>query len=166
MSASGLNKHQRIIARERTTQAALLSLHHAAELHYTMGSERWEGITQHLVAQHGHYPKHADCSAFATWCLWNGLYVPFKVNDVVNRDSWNGGYTGTMAQHGLRVQHEGDVIRGDCVLYGPKPTYEHVAIVVGRHKGKLMVVSNGSEPGPFLLPFDYRSDVGQIRRYI
>jgi hypothetical protein len=29
-----------------------------------------------------------------------------------------------------------------------------------------MVISHGSEPGPFDLAYNYRSDVLQIRRYI
>ena len=166
MSVSGLTRDQRIIARDRTTQAALLGLHHAPALHYTQGPARWEGIAKHLVARHGHYPTHADCSAFATWCLWNGLRLPFGLGDIVNGDKWAGGFTGTMAEHGREVVHVRNVLPGDCVLYGPGAPFEHVAIVVGQKNGKPVVVSNGSEPGPFLLPYDYRPDVGQIRRYI
>lgn len=170
---SGLTRPQRHIARERAMQAALLGLHHASELHYTQGSERWEGINHHDVASKGQYPKHADCSAFATWCLWNGMYLPFGVHDVVNGQGWEAGYTGTMKDHGIEVVHVVNVIRGDLVLYGPKGDPEHVAIVVG-HKGGVVgsrgrspiVVSNGSEAGPFLLDYNYRSDVGEIRRYI
>lgn len=165
MSAtSGLNRQQRAIARERTVQAAMLGLRHAREVHYTQDARRWEGINQHLVAAHGHFPDHADCSAYATWCLWNGLKLPFGVGDIVNGANWSAGFTGTMAQHGELVTHH--YRRGDLVLYGGPPNYEHVAIVVGRKDGKLIVVSHGSEGGPYLLPFDYRHDVGQIRRYI
>jgi hypothetical protein len=39
-------------------------------------------------------------------------------------------------------------------------------MVVGHRKGVPIVVSHGSEAGPFLLPYNYRSDDGQIRRYI
>lgn len=166
MSVSGLTRPQRHIARERTTQAALLGLHHAAELHYTQDSQRWEGIHNHDIAAKGQYPKHADCSSFATWCLWNGMHLPFGTGDVVNGTNWTAGYTGTMAQHGREVLHLKNVIRGDCVLYGPAPTFEHVAIVVGHQNGVPMVVSNGSEAGPFFLRYNYRSDVGQIRRFI
>lgn len=165
---AGLSSCERAIARDRTVHAALLGLHHAPALHYTQGPKRWEGIARQLVARKGDYPRHADCSAFATWCLWNGLYLAFGIGDVVNGEHWKAGYTGTMAEHGREVVHLGKVLPGDCVLYGAAPTYEHVAIVVGRrkHDDKPLVVSNGSDPGPYLLPFDYRHDVGQVRRYI
>lgn len=166
MSVSGLAKCQRAIARDRTVHAALLGLHHAPALHYTQGPQRWEGIARHKVARKDEFPLHADCSAFATWCLWNGLHLPFGLADVVNGASWTAGYTGTMAQHGREVTHVKNALPGDCVLYGPAPTYEHVAIVVAVKAGVPMVVSHGSEPGPFFLRYNYRSDVGQIRRYI
>jgi hypothetical protein len=162
---SGLRHDQRVIARHLTVHAALVGLRHAPAVHYTQGSERWEGIAQRKIAAAGEYPRHADCSAFATWCLWNGLHLPFGVKDVVNGLHWDAGFTGTMAANGRRVEHLDNVRRGDCVLYGAGPTYEHVAIVVGRKNGKPVVVSHGSEPGPFLLPFDYRPPA-QIRRYI
>jgi hypothetical protein len=38
--------------------------------------------------------------------------------------------------------------------------------VVGRQDGVPMVVSHGSEEGPFFIRYDYRSDVMQFRRYI
>jgi cell wall-associated NlpC family hydrolase len=163
---TALSLEQRTLARHRTVQAALLGLHHAPALHYTQGSERWEGIAHGRVAHKGEYPTHADCSAFATWCLWNGLHLGLGLPDVVNGTHWGSGYTGTMAQHGRQIMHLGRVLPGDCVLYGPAPTYEHVAIVVGVKNDVPMVVSHGSEPGPFLLPFSYRSDAGQFRRYI
>lgn len=164
--ASGLNPHDSNIARDRATQAALLGLHHAKELHYTQGPDRWEGIAKRLLARLGQFPTHADCSAFATWCLWNAL-SPFKTGDIVNGQHWQGGFTGTMAQHGIHILHPINTRRGDCVLYGAGPNFEHVAIVVTHDKnGMPLVVSNGSEGGPYFLPYNYRSDVGQIRRYI
>lgn len=164
---TALNLAQRTLARDRAVQAALLGLHHASAIHYSQGSGRWQGIAGHKVARKGQYPTVADCSAFATWCLWNGLHLGLGIKaDVVNGCSWNAGYTGTMAQHGREVLHLKNVLPGDCVLYGPAPTYEHVAIVVANKNGKPVVVSHGSEAGPFLLPYNYRSDVGQIRRYV
>jgi hypothetical protein len=72
-----------------------------------------------------------------------------------------------MLNHGKRVVHLSNVIRGDCVLYGrPGSTGAHTAIIVGRLKGTPMVVSHGSEAGPFYLPYNYRSDIMSIRRYI
>lgn len=165
MSVSGLNRDQRAIARHLVTQAALLGHRHAAAIHYTQSSERWEGIDSHRIAAAGQYARHFDCSSFATWCLWNGLHLPFGVPDVVNGLSWSAGFTGTMAAHGRRVDHVANARRGDCVLYGAGPNYEHTAVIVGRKRGELLVVSHGSEPGPFLLPYDYRTPA-QIRRYI
>ena len=165
MSVSGLSRCERHIARDRAVQAAMLGLHHAPALHYTMGPQRWEGINKRLIARKGHFPTHADCSAFFTWCIWNGV-LPFHLDDIVNGAAWKGGFTGTMAENGREVLHVKNVIRADGVLYGPGPPYEHTAIVVGHRAGKPLVISNGSEGGPYLLPFDYRSDVGEIRRYI
>lgn len=166
MSVSRLNQRQGHVARVLTTQAALLGYHHASEIHYTQGSERWSGINKHLIAAKGQFPREADCSAFVTWCLWNSLRLRFGLQDIVNGSNWDAGYTGTLAQHGREVHHVHNVIHGDVVLYGPAPTYEHTAIVVG-HRNKIpQVVSHGSELGPYLLPYNYRSDANMIRRYI
>ncbi len=168
-SVSGLSKTHRIQARDRAVNAAMLALRHAPEIHYTQGPARWEGIRADLNARLGEYPRNADCSALATWCLWNGLFIPFKVRDTVNGAGWLAGYTGTMLSHGKRVEHLVNVQRADCVIYGrPGSTGAHTAIVVGRRKsdGKIMCVSHGSEGGPYYVAFDYRSDIMQIRRYI
>jgi hypothetical protein len=168
-SASGLGPGHRLRARERATQAALLHLAHASQIHYVHPKnpvgDRWEGIHKHLNARRGEFAKHADCSSFATWCLWNALFLGFNLGDVVNGAGWTGGYTGTMRSHGLRVQHEANLLRGDCVHYGPSPG-EHVAIVVGKQGGVPMVVSHGSEECPCFVRYDYRPDVAEFRRYI
>jgi hypothetical protein len=52
------------------------------------------------------------------------------------------------------------------VIYGSGPPGVHCAVVVDIVNGIPMVISHGSEPGPFYLAYDYRSDVLQIRRYI
>ena len=87
-SVSGLSAHHRQQAKARTVQAATLGLHNAARLHYTQDGRRWRGIDAHKVAARGQYPTQADCSSFATWCLWNGLFVPFGVRDTVNGARW------------------------------------------------------------------------------
>lgn len=166
MSVSGLDRHQRHVCRQLGVRAAMLGLHHASELHYTQGPERWEGVAHRLDPRRGQFPKHADCSSFATWCVSIGLREVFHLRDIVNGDDWQGGYTGTLAQNGRRVQHLHNVLHCDLVLYGAGPTYDHVAVIVGHDNRTPLVVSNGSEAGPFLLPYNYRSDVGQIRRYI
>lgn len=165
-SISGLNQVQRHTARVTSVNAMLLLLHHAPAVHYSQGSERWSGIDKGLVAAKGQYPTECDCSASTSWALWNGLHVKFGVHDIVNGTNWKSGYTGTQAGHGREVIHHDRSIRADLVLYGEGPTFEHVAMVAGHQNGKLMVISQGSEPGPFLLPYDYRPDVGEIRRYI
>jgi hypothetical protein len=165
-SASGLSRDQRIRCRDRAVQAAQLALAHAPQVHYTQGAKRWDGITKRRDARLGQFPTHADCSSFATWCLWNGLVLRFGLGDIVNGAGWRAGYTGTMLGHGKRVRHSANALRGDCVIYGSGPPGQHVAIIVARQSGVPMVISHGSEPGPFYLRFDYRSDVLEIRRYI
>lgn len=166
-SPSGLTRHQRVVARDRAVQAAMLGYRNRGSVHYTQdASLRWEGIRQNLVARHGQFPRHADCSAYTTWCLWNGLYVPFNVGDIINGQHWRYGWTGTQAQHGRVISHVRNARRGDLVLYGPGAPFKHVAIVVDVSKDVPVVVSHGSENGPYLLPYNYRSDVGEIRRYI
>ena len=172
-SVSGLSRQQRSRARERAVQAALLGLHNKDEVRYTdpdVASEaalRRDGIKNSRRARLGHFPRHSDCSSFATWCLWNALFLPFGLDDVVNGASWTGGFTGTMLSHGKRVRHAKNARRGDCVLYGDEGTSgSHVTIIVGHKEGVPMVVSHGSDDGPFFLKFDYRDDVMQIRRYI
>jgi hypothetical protein len=64
------------------------------------------------------------------------------------------------------VRHVENVKQADCVFYGTEWPGKHVAIVVGRQGGVPMVVSHGSEEGPFFVRYNYRPDVLQIRRYI
>jgi hypothetical protein len=147
--------------RDRVVQAAKLGLAHKGDVHYTQGSERWDGITKKRNAALGQFPRHADCSSFVTWCLWNGLFLAFGLPDNVNGTNWKSGFTGTLRTHGWKLDPDEGPIRGDCVLYDPP----HVAIVVSRQNGVPMVISNGGEGGPYFLRFNYRHPV-QIRRYI
>lgn len=145
-----------------TKQAALLGYHNAPAVHYTQGPSRWQGIDNHLRAWRGQYPNYADCSSYATWCLWQGL-GHFHLDDIVNGADWRAGYTGTMLQHGRTVR--GRLKVGDCVIYGqPGSTGAHVAIVVDSRAR--LVVSHGSEGGPYLIAYNYRGDIQSIRRYI
>jgi hypothetical protein len=159
VSVSGLSaKHVRQ-AVDGTLQAAVLGLHHAPSIHYTQGAQRWSGIAGHRDASRGQYPSWADCSAYVTWCYWNGLYLRGHHSDIVNGQNWRAGYTGTMLEHGRRVASP---IPGDAIIYGSGWPGEHVALFTGGG----LVVSHGSEAGPLLLPWRYRSDVLSIRRYI
>lgn len=165
-SVSGLPRRDRAVARELIARAAFLGLNNRGKMHYTQSPrERWEGIHQNLKAHRGQYPRHADCSSYATWCVWNGL-DHFSIHDTVNGLGWKAGYTGTMLAHGKRVRHEGNYLRGDCVIYGHGGTGAHTAIIVGCRNGTPFVVSQGSEMGPFFLPYNYRSDIMQVRRYV
>lgn len=162
-SASGLSDRHRIEARTRAVNAAILGLAHAPEIHYTQDARRWQGIADTRYSAHGEFPNYADCSAFVTWCLWNGLWVPFRVRDTVNDQGWRAGYTGTMLEHGKRVVHPENMIRGDAVIYGvPGTTGRHTALYIGGG----LVISHGSEGGPYKLRWNYRNDVQEIRRYI
>jgi cell wall-associated NlpC family hydrolase len=162
-SVSGLSYDHRIEARDRVMIAAELGLRRASSLSYTQdAADRWDGITRELNAKMGECPRTADCSSFATWCLWNGLHIPFHVRDTVNGASWRYGYTGSMVNHGKRVLHRENWLRADLVLYGdPFGRSGHVAVYVGGGK----VISFGGDPGPRLLPADYRP-IAQVRRYI
>lgn len=161
-SVSGLSPTHRIRARDLAMQAAFLALRHAPDVHYTQTLRRWDGINQNLKAWRGEYPRYADCSSFATWCLWNGL-DHYGVRDTVNGLNWKAGYTGTMLDHGKPVVHESNIMRGDLALYGtPGTSGKHVAICIGGG----LVISHGSEGGPYKLSMHYRSDLMQVRRYI
>jgi hypothetical protein len=165
-SASGLTRDQRIRCRDRVVQAAKLTLANKEHVHYTEDARRWDGIENKRNAELGQFPIYSDCSSFATWCLWNGLLLRFGLSDIVNGADWKAGYTGTMLDHGMAVRYPSSALPGDCVLYGSGPPGVHVAVVVGVVNVVPMVISHGSEPGPYYLAYNYRSDVLQIRRYI
>ena len=166
-SVSGLSAKNRVRARDRVVQAAMLGYKNKAQVRYTQGGARWSGINGKKKSRSGQFPRYADCSSYATWCIWNGIFVSFKCRDTVNGASWKAGYTGTMLSHGKPVRKLANVLRGDCVIYGrPGSKGAHTAIVVGKKNGVPMVISHGSDSGPHYLPYNYRSDVMQIRRYI
>ena len=160
-----LNSQQQQTARARVVQAAQLAYHHAPIVHYTQTALRWQGIDRHLDASKGQYPNYCDCSSFASWCLWNALWLTFGMEDVVNGAAWQAGYTGTMLGHG-RTVNASEMLAGDCVLYGSGFPGHHTAICVGRSGSTPMVISHGSESGPHYLVWNYRSDVMSCRRYI
>jgi cell wall-associated NlpC family hydrolase len=166
-SVSGLSEAKRRKARELTVQAAMLGYRQKIKIHYTTKvSLRWEGIDDDRQAAAGEYPEYVDCSSFVTWCEWNGLWVPFKARDTVNGAGWRWGNTASMLKNGKRVVHLANVLPADVVIYGDGGGGKHASIVVGRREGVPMVVSHGSEGGPYYLTWDYRKDVMQIRRFI
>lgn len=137
---------------------------HAPSLHYTQGPRRWEGIDKELNPLKGECPDYADCSSFATWVLWSVIHHHYGIErDLVNGHRWQAGYTGTIVSHGKRVRHRINWRRGDLILYGdPFGATGHVAVYVGNG----MVVSHGSEGGPYLIRWNYRSDFHSCRRFI
>jgi hypothetical protein len=165
-----LTRDERKRARNLAAKAALLGYRNRGSIHYTQGQMRWSGISGHRDARLGQFPAYADCSAYATWCLWNGLFLPYEEPDCVNALFWRYGNTGSMIRQGRAIKWSGSMRKGDCVFYayrGTTPT--HVAIMVGRQpdhsKGTPMVVSHGSESGPLYLPYNYRRIV-QVRRFV
>lgn len=159
MSVSGLSHAHVRQAVDATLQAAIVALHNARHQRYTQGGARWSGIDRHRDASRGQFPPFSDCSAFVTWCLWNGLYLRGHHSDIVNGQRWEAGYTGTLLEHGHRVSSP---IPGDAIIYGSGFPGKHVALYTGAG----LVVSHGGDPGPLLLPWRYRADVLSIRRYI
>jgi hypothetical protein len=164
---SGLNGREKIKARSLTAHAMDLGLKRAPAIHYTQNGRRWDGIRLLLKAWKGKFPHYADCSAFVTWCLWNGL-DHYSIGDIVNGQKWAGGYTGTLLEHGFEIHKWRHCRRGDVVIYGNGGTGKHTAIVRRLHPitRKPYVVSHGSESAPYYLPIDYRSDIMCVRRYI
>lgn len=166
-SVSGLSDAKRAKARELAVQAAMLGYRNKVRIRYTTKvSVRWEGIDKDYEAAAGEYPKNTDCSGFVSWCEWNGLWVPFHARDTLNGGAWKWGNTASMLRNGKRVVHLANVLPADYVIYGDGGGGKHAAIVVGRREGVPMVVSHGSDGGPYYLTWDYRKDVMQFRRCI
>ena len=157
-----LTKKQLAAARNRAIVAAQTGLKNAAALHYSEGSDRWQGIQNHDIPPK--FPTEADCSSFVTWCLWNALN-PLGIKDVVNGSGWKAGYTGTLLKHGKKIDIH-SAIPGDVIIYGaPGSTGAHTVIVVTAGPNPT-VISNGSEAAPLHLPWNYRPDFLSCRRYI
>jgi cell wall-associated NlpC family hydrolase len=152
---------QRAQERRAAVQAAVVALRHRSAVHYTQGPRRWDGIKRGLLGSKGQYPSYADCSSFATWCLWNGMRLHHRP-DTVNGQNWRAGYTGTQIRHGTRVTSEKNILPGDLAFYGSGGHVSHVAICIGGG----LVISHGSERGPYKLPLHYTKGLMQIRRYI
>ena len=160
----GLTDQDRIVARRKMMRSALLAYNHAPSIHYTQGPRRWSGIDQKKRSYKGQYPYYADCSAFVTWIYWDALkkHINHGFPDILNGARWQAGFTGTLLNHGRPVKGKPTLI-GDLVIYGtPGSTGKHVAMYIGNGK----VISHGSEGGPYILPWNYRSDVQSVRRYL
>ena len=146
---SGLSDEHRVEARNLAIAAARLGLARASSLTYTQGPGRREGINRNLKAYRGQCPKGADCSAFVTWSIWNGL-DHYGIRDTVNGARWKYGYTGTMVKHGVEVP-AGHLIRADAILYGDpfRPPTGHTALYVG---GGMGLTASAASPAPGCSP--------------
>lgn len=153
---TGLSHAQIVTARRKVLRSCRLALTLSNEMQYSEGPGRWSGIAYHRRAYKGQVPLVSDCSAFATWVLWDAT-LSHKPHDFVNGQAWKAGYTGTMLEYGVDVGRTmANFEVGDLVIYDG-----HVAVYVGGGN----VVSHGS-PGAHLLPWKYRSDVVSVRRYL
>jgi hypothetical protein len=163
---SGLQGKRRINARRLSRKAAMTAIKQAPMIHYTQNYyKRWEGIRNKDNPFRGECPANADCSSSTTWILWAVLvhHYGFK-RDNVNDAAWKEGYTGTQVENGVRVKHKVNWRIGDLIFYGDQGggVPKHVV----KYMGGGMVFSHGSEGGPYLLPWNYRADYNQTRRYI
>jgi NlpC/P60 family len=162
VSPIGLDRNERRRARDLACYAAIVAYKHRAEMVYTEGPARWSGIDDHRLGYKGEFPRAADCSAFTTWCLWNGV-EHFRIKqDIVNGEEWREGYTGTMVQHGVEVDVK-HLLTGDAIFYGgTRDVPQHVCLYMGWGR----VMSHGSPGDPSLLPIDFGMPFNQARRYI
>ena len=92
------------------------------------------------------------CS-WATWIFWE--IWGDKKGDFVNGEDWKAGYTGTMLQHGTKIDC-GQGKAGDLVIYGSAPPGEHVAMFTGSGG---MTMGHG-EPGLQEVRYD---QMGMVR---
>jgi hypothetical protein len=159
---SGLSDAHAADARRVILRGVEMLMANPGAVHYSQGADRWEGINKRLRIADHNVPHHGDCSSTHSWLLWNALTHVGAQGDYVNGTRWTSGYTGTIATHGKAVHDIRNAKVGDAILYGPAPTYEHVATYIGGGR----VFSHGSEAGPYILSMDYRDDRGPTRRSI
>lgn len=151
---------------------AELGVDHRASWHYTQSPRRWQGINERVLSPST--PTHSDCSSGIAWLFWDArVHIRGKAGqDILNGLNWKAGNTDSMIRHGTRHQHGPEYwIPGrTCIFYGgPRdgsdPT--HVSLWMGdvRGYGANQCWTMGSEPGPFITDWDYRSDWRQARAY-
>lgn len=141
--------------RNRVVSAAWEGYLKRDQIHYTQFDRRMSGVRDKILLPH--VPPWEDCSSFSIWCYWiAGAPDPTGFG-------YNGyGNTGSLWPHGKHVTIA-QCRLGDLIFYGWKNGQpEHVAIYVGNG----MVVSNGSEGGPYYERWNYRGDFIGARSYL
>jgi hypothetical protein len=158
-------------AREVVVEAALLALDSRGQIVYsgrnreTVG-RRWQGIEDEVAPPE--VPRYADCSSFATWCLW--LAREFGAEDPSSRE-WAPGSTHTMEGHGRAVSIA-NARPGSLFFYFNEAWGGHVGVMVERVADIPMIVGFGREGGPAYVRYDYRvktlgwNDLRSVKDYI
>lgn len=160
-SPLGLGPRQRVAIRNKAMDAAMVAYHHAGQMRYSEGADRWSGIDLRKRAFLGQYPPAADCSAFYAWVMWDCTRAE-RLHDFVNGLGWIQGYTGSMQGHG-KIVSLNHLLRADAIFYGGNRSVPgHVAMYIGNGR----VISHGSPGGPRILSIHYRNDITICRRYI
>jgi len=139
--------------RAALVSAAMTLYEQRAHEHYSEASNRWSGITGHVLPPNA--PTYSDCSAAVTWVYWTEFGAG---PDFLNDQNWQGGNTASLSAHG-KVVSCSKMGNGDLAFYGNP--ISHVAINIGGGR----VVSHGSDPVG-LYPLNYRSDLNQCRTYL
>lgn len=117
---------------------------------YTQGPQRWYGISNKVCPPKA--PTYADCSSFTTWGLWTAFG---GLSDVVNKQNWKAGYTGSMKSASKQVSSSSAGCKpGDIILYPG-----HVATYIGNNQ----VVNYGSNGPAKILKYNYKGITGCFR---
>jgi hypothetical protein len=136
---------QKKAAQNRIVNAALWGIAHEPQIHYSMGANRDDWLTE-VKRRPGRaipsLPLWTDCSGFVTMCYWIA-----KVDDPSGFNYRVLGYTGTLLAH---CQHiTGDQVQiGDLIVYGPGTGHHTVVVIDNAQDGSLIVASHGEERGP------------------
>lgn len=134
--------------RQNIVDAAVYGYGQRDYIHYTQDSRRMQDF-----GPPPNVPNWTDCSGFVTWC--------YKVGGGPDPNGlgFDGyGFTGTMLGNGTQASIS-NLLKADLIFYGSPVS--HVALYVGDGR----IISHGSEIGPLLLDYSYRS-VNSARRYI
>lgn len=144
--------------RNALRHAASVAWQHRSQMGYS------QSITRGFLPSLPSFPRGTDCSGYATWLFKvSGNPISGLAENLPDPNGFNYrvvGYTGTLAQHGVRIS-SGVLKVGDLVFYGGGYPYGHVAIVVDAVRR--LVTSHG-QPGIKVVPWNYRT-VSAVRRY-